>query len=54
MDNIQRLYARNAAGLEKMLAKALATGRNVGGYTAAELAASAAEYRRLSQAQRAS
>ena len=43
-------YARNLAGLESMLAKALKTGRKVGGYTADELAAGVADFRALSVA----
>jgi len=34
MTNLQAHYAKNAAGLAKMLAKAETTGRKVGGYTA--------------------
>ena len=46
---IAEQYARNASALRKMHAKAVATGRRVGGYTAAELEAHAAEYDRLAR-----
>lgn len=48
-EQIQAGYARNAAGLRRMLARAEATGRKVGGYTADELRASVADYERLAE-----
>lgn len=47
MTNIQAQYAKNAAGLERMLAKAEVTGKKVGGYTAEELRGMIADYRAL-------
>lgn len=46
-NRLAQQHAKNAAGLEKMAAKARATGKKVGGYTLTELEQHAAEYRRL-------
>jgi len=43
-------YASAARGLARMLVKAEASGKKVGGYTLAELRAGVADYERLSQA----
>lgn len=47
MTNLQAHYAKNAAGLAKMLAKAETTGKLVGGYTADQLRVLVADYRKL-------
>lgn len=47
MANLQAQYAKNVAGFERMLAKARATGKKVGGYTEAELVVLLADYRKL-------
>jgi hypothetical protein len=47
MTNLQAHYAKNAAGLAKMLAKAEATGKLVGGYTAEQLRVLVTDYRKL-------
>ena len=47
MTNFQAHYAKNAAGLAKMLTKAEATGRKVGGYAADQLRVLVADYRKL-------
>ena len=50
MTAIRAQYAKNAAGLRKMLAKAEATGRKVNGFTAEVLRDRVATYERLSNA----
>lgn len=49
MDNIRRQYAKNAAGLRRMHAKAVASGKKVNGYTADQLADMSADYARYSE-----
>lgn len=49
-DQLRAGYARNAAGLRTMLAKAQRTGRKVNGFDADYLRRKVAEYERLSRA----
>jgi hypothetical protein len=49
-DQLRAGFARNAAGLATMLAKAERTGRKVNGFTADYLRAKVAEYEALSRA----
>lgn len=46
----RKIYAKNAAKLEQMAAKALSTGRPVNGYLERELTAAAATYRAMAKA----
>lgn len=47
MTNLQAHYAKNVAALERMLVKAEAAGKKVGGYTVQELRVLVQDYRAL-------
>lgn len=49
LDAIRRQYSKNADQLAAMFAKAAATGRKVGGYTADELEQHAQDYARFAR-----